>query len=53
MAKSKKSRNRKIGSIKAELLKKSREAALAAVQIYNNPNITFKAESYVVLMTIA
>jgi len=48
-----KKRNRRIGSVKAELLKKSREAALAAVQIFNNPNITFKAESYVVLMTIA
>jgi len=48
-----KKRNRRIGSIKSELLKKSREAALAGVQIFNNPNITFKAESYVVLMTIA
>lgn len=32
---------------------KSREAALAAVQIFNNPNITFKTESYVVLMIIS
>lgn len=46
-------RKRSIGSIKNELLKKSKEAALAAVQIFNNPNITFKAESYVVLMIIA
>ena len=46
-------RNRRIGSIKSELLKKSREAALAAVQIFNNPNISFKSESYVVLMLIA
>ncbi|MFH2035462.1 MAG: DUF3644 domain-containing protein, partial [Candidatus Zixiibacteriota bacterium] len=46
-------RKRKIGSVKIELLKKSREAALAAVQIFNNPNITFKAESYIVLMIIA
>lgn len=46
-------RNRRIGSIKSELIKKSREAALAAVQIFNNPNITFKSESYVVLMVIA
>jgi len=45
-------RIRRVGSIKSELLKKSREAVLAAVQIFNNPNITFKAESYVVLMTI-
>lgn len=48
-----KKRNRRIGSVKSELLKKSREAALAGVQIFNNPNITFKAESYVVLMTIS
>ena len=46
-------RIRRIGSIKAELLHKSREAALAAVQIFNNPNISFKAESYVVLIHIA
>ena len=48
-----KKRNRRIGSIKSELLCKSREAALAAVQIFNNPNISFKAESYIVLMIIA
>jgi len=46
-------RNRRVGSIKGEFLKKSREAALAAVQIFNNPNISFKSESYVVLMVIA
>jgi len=46
-------RNRRVGSIKSELLKKSREAALAAVQIFNNPNISFKSESYVVLMIIS
>lgn len=46
-------RNRRVGSIRSELLHKSREAALAAVQIFNNPNITFKSESYVVLMTIS
>lgn len=49
----KKRRLRHVGSIKNELLRKSREAALAAVQIFNNPNITFKSESYVVLMIIA
>ena len=43
---------RRVSSIKNELLKKSREAALAAVQIFNNPNISFKSESYVVLMII-
>ncbi len=46
-------RNRRLGSIKSELVKKSREAALAAVQIFNNPNITFKSETYVVLMVVA
>jgi hypothetical protein len=46
-------RIRRVGSIKGELLKKSREAALASVQIFNNPNISFKSESYVVLMIIA
>jgi hypothetical protein len=46
-------RIRRVGSVKSELLKKSREAALAAVQIFNNPNISFKSESYVVLMIIA
>lgn len=46
-------RTRRIGSVKQELVKKSREAALAAVQIFNNPNITFKSESYIVLMIIA
>ena len=48
-----KTRKRRIGSIKSELLKKSREAALSAVQIFNNPNIAFKSESYIVLMVIA
>ena len=36
-----------------ELIKKSRESALAAVQIYNNPTITFKAESFIVLTIIS
>lgn len=48
-----KTRHRKIGSIKSELIKKSREAALSAVQIFNNPNIVFKSETYIVLMVIA
>lgn len=46
-------RNRKVGSIKTELLTKSREAMLTAVQIFNNPNIQFKSESYIVLANIA
>lgn len=48
-----KTRVRRVGSVKEELLKKSRESALAAVQIFNNPNIHFKSEIYIVLMTIA
>lgn len=46
-------RNRKIKSIKAELLTKSREAMLSAVQIFNNPNIQFKSESFIVFSNIA
>lgn len=46
-------RIRRVFSVKEELLDKSREAALAAVQIFNNPNVTFKSETYVVLMVIA
>ena len=46
-------RVRRVFSVKEELLKKSREAALAAVQIFNSPSITFKSETYVVLILIA
>lgn len=48
-----KKRVRTIGSVSKELIRKSREAALAAVQVFNNPAITFKAEIYVVLMVIS
>lgn len=44
---------KRIGSVKIELLEKSREAALSAVQSYNNPLTTFKTETFIVLMTIA
>lgn len=50
---SKAKRIRRVFSVKEELLDKSREAALAAVQIFNNPNVTFKSETYVVLMIVA
>lgn len=53
MTKKSKKRVRRLFSVKEELLNKSREAALAAVQIFNNPNISFKSESYIVLMVIA
>ncbi len=46
-------RKRKIGSIKSELLEKSKESILAAVQIFNNPNIHFKSESFIVLAIIS
>ena len=39
--------------VKLSLLRSSREAALNAVQCFNNPNSTFRAESFIVLMVIA
>lgn len=47
------SRKRRIYSIQKELLEKSKEAALSAIQIYNNPQINFKAELFIVTMIIA
>ena len=49
----KKLRVRRTFSVSGELLAKSREAALAAVQIFNSPLITFKSEIFIVLMNIA
>lgn len=46
-------RKRSIGSVKAELLSKSQEAALSAIRIFNDPQVTFKAETYIILMVIA
>jgi len=46
-------RNRICKSVKTELIIKSREAMLTAVQIFNNPNIVFKSESFVVLSNIS
>lgn len=46
-------RVRRVGSIKNELVQKSREAALAAVQVFNNPLIHFKSEMFIVNMHIA
>lgn len=48
-----KQRIRTVGSVSNELIKKSREAALAAVQVFNNPAITFKSEIFVVMMVIS
>jgi Domain of unknown function (DUF3644) len=46
-------RNRRFGSIANELVKKAREAMLAAVQIFNNPQIEFKSELFIVSTVIA
>jgi hypothetical protein len=46
-------RKRSVGSVAAELVKKAREAMLAAVQIFNNPHIDFKAELFIVTTIIA
>jgi len=45
-----KKRNRKIASVKVELAKKSKDAALCAVKIFNDPLITFKSENFIVLI---
>lgn len=45
--------SRKIYSEKLDLVYKAREAMLSAVQIYNNPLMTFKTESFIVLSLIA
>ena len=50
---SQKKRIRTVGSISGELIKKSREAALASVQIFNNPALMFKSEIFIVLMMIS
>lgn len=39
--------------MKRELIAKSREAALAAIKVFNDPLIKFKSETFIVLMTIA
>ena len=46
-------RKRRLHSHRAALLRSSREAALAAIQTYNNPLITFKTETFIVLMMMA
>ncbi|MFZ2167281.1 MAG: DUF3644 domain-containing protein [Minisyncoccia bacterium] len=45
--------SRRIFSEKIDLINKAREAMLSAVQIYNNPLVTFKTESFIVLSSIA
>jgi hypothetical protein len=46
-------RKRSVKSIKDTLINKSREAMIAAVQVYNNPSISFKTENYIVLASIS
>lgn len=46
-------RKRRFGSVASELVKKAREAMLTAVQIFNNPQIDFKSELFIVTTTIA
>lgn len=46
-------RTRRISSLKRELLLTSREAALTAIRTFNDPQVTFKSETYIVLMVIA
>jgi Protein of unknown function (DUF3644). len=42
-----------VGSLSLELLAKSREAALCAIRVFNDPSVTFKSETFIVLMNIA
>ncbi len=46
-------RKRSVHSVHDELVRKSKEAALAAVQIFNSPTIHFKSELFVVTIVIA
>lgn len=49
----KQQRVRRVKSVTDELVHKSREAALAAVQIFNNPQISFKSEIFIVIICVA
>lgn len=46
-------RRRRSANVRDELIRKAREAGLAAISIYNDPLVTFKSETYIVLMIIA
>ena len=46
-------RRRTIGSLRTELIAKSREAALGAIRVFNDPQVSFKSETFIVLMIIA
>jgi hypothetical protein len=44
---------RRYHSVATQLVTQSRDAALTAVQVFNNPQIKFKSETFIVLMNIA
>jgi hypothetical protein len=44
---------RLVGSIAKELVRKAREAMLTAVQVFNNPQVEFKSELFIVTTIIA
>ncbi len=46
-------RKRRVFSVSRELVSKSQEAALTAIQVFNNPFVTFKSETFIILMMIA
>jgi Domain of unknown function (DUF3644) len=48
-----KKRARRLKSIATELVKKAREAMLTSVQVFNNPQIEFKSELFIVTNIIA
>lgn len=44
---------RRVHSLADELLSQSRDAALTAIQVFNNPQISFKSETFIVMVNIA
>lgn len=45
--------SRRFHSVAARLVSQSQDAALTGVQVFNNPQIKFKSETFIVLMNIA
>lgn len=46
-------RNHTIRSLTSELIAKSRESGLCAIRVFNDPHVSFKSETFIVLMIIA
>ena len=44
---------RRTYSITRQLVAQSQDAALSGIQVFNNPSIRFKSETFIVLMNIA